>query len=132
MSRRQARIRIVQSLYELELGTIGVEESIGQTEEGDFLARVLRGATALRSTLDEELSKNLPERWPLRRLHTVLQVILRAALYEMRELHEVPVRVVINEYIEMARLFCGEEETAFVNGVLHGLAKSLRPEELHA
>jgi N utilization substance protein B len=67
--------------------------------------------------------------WPLKRIETVLRAILRAGAYELVYRKDVPARVVISEYVDVAAAFLDEEETGMVNGVLDALARSARGKE---
>jgi N utilization substance protein B len=66
----------------------------------------------------------------LKRIELVLRAILRAGGYEMMFRKDVPVRVVINEYVEVAHLFYSEEEPRLVNGVLDAIGRKLRAGEM--
>ena len=68
--------------------------------------------------------------WRLVRVDSTLRAILRAAMFELLDRPDVPVRVVINEYIEIARDFFGEDEPKVVNGILHNLAQRFRADEM--
>src|SRR3546814_14773226 len=72
----------------------------------------------------------LSDDWKVERLEAVLRAILRAAAYELSERHDVPPRVVITEYVDLADAFFAGKEPAMVNGVLDCLARAMRPEEL--
>ena len=72
----------------------------------------------------------LPPDWPLARLESVLRAILRAGTYELLARSDVPARVAMNEYVEIAHAFFSGKEPGMVNGVLNGIAKTLREAEL--
>jgi N utilization substance protein B len=75
--------------------------------------------------IDAALSRG----WPLKRIETVLRAVLRAGAYELACRADVPARVVIAEYIDVAAAFVDDEETGMVNAVLDQLAHQLRPGE---
>ncbi|MEO1086094.1 MAG: transcription antitermination factor NusB, partial [Acidobacteriota bacterium] len=79
--------------------------------------------------LEARLSPLLPRDWPLERLERTLRATLRAAAYELSHLIDVPARVVIAEYVDVADALCGERAPAMVNAVLDRLARELRPSE---
>lgn len=79
--------------------------------------------------IDPMLVAVLPADWPLDRLESVMRAILRAGGFEMLAKADVPARVVINEYVDLAHAFYEGKEPGFVNGVLDKLARTLRPEE---
>lgn len=145
-TRRAARLAGVQALYQIELTGAAVdtvvcqfnEESLaGDDSEGAaaefdrlFFGDLVRGVLAHRSELDELVSDALTADWPLERLDAVLRAILRAGAWELLARSDVPARVAINEYLEVARDFFDGRESSLVNGVLDRLAHVLRPREL--
>lgn len=84
----------------------------------DLVARTIEG----RDSLDIEIDAAL-EHWRIERLSKVDHVILRLALCEMRTFPDIPVRVTLNEYIELAKQFGTADSSAFVNGILDRLSK---------
>ena len=144
--RSAARLAAVQALYQLELGggpveaviTEFVRHRLGREIEGanygdadaELFAELARGVVARRDELDRLLRSVLMPEWPLERLETVLRAILRAAAYELVARTDVPARVVISEYVDIANAFFEGKEIGFANGVLDRLAHSLRPQEL--
>jgi len=145
--RSAARLAAVQALYQLQLnpglGTeavIGefVRHRLGREIDGDqygeadesLFADILRGATADRERLDEQLSAALTEEWPLARLETILRVILEAGAYELLHRNDIPPRVTMSEYVAIAYAFFTGKEPGLVNGVLDRLARTLRGADL--
>ena len=148
--RSAARLAAVQALYQLdvnrtELTAANIDAVIreffrhrfGQEGNGDYLADVdrdlfvdiVRGATGRQEDLDKLVSTALTEDWPLQRLELVLRATLRAGAYELWVRGDVPARVVINEYLEVAHAFFSGKEPSLVNGVLDRLARNLRSAE---
>lgn len=146
--RRAARLAAVQALYQLELGggdpALVAEEFLARRPEGAqapfdaeeldaeeldaaWFRAVLGGAWAARGRLDAELATALAEGWTLARCSAVVRAVLRAGAFELAERTEVPVKVVLNEYVEVARLFSGGGEPGFVHAVLDRLSRRLRP-----
>ncbi|MCD8510118.1 MAG: transcription antitermination factor NusB [Bacillus sp. (in: Bacteria)] len=127
MNRRVARIRAVQSLYQIEMTGVSPEEAINtviETEETqlDFLNSLVYGTVEHQTEIDKLLEGAL-KNWSLSRLSRVDRAILRMAAYEMKWEKEIPVNVSINEAIDIAKGFTGDEESGkFVNGVLSNLA----------
>lgn len=144
--RSAARLAAVQALYQMETTGQGVEATIrefrdfrlGQDIEGEklhaadaaFFADILRGAVETQSKLDPYLQRQLAEGWRLARLDATVRAILRAGLYEMIRRADVPYKVVINEYVDVARAFFDGDEPGFVNAVLDAAAKEARGDEL--
>ena len=76
--------------------------------------------------IDAALAKG----WPLTRVEAVLRAILRSATYELAFKKDVPARVVISEYVDVAHSFYDRDEPGLVNGVLDSVAREVRPGEL--
>lgn len=91
----------------------------------EFSKELFEGALAQRAELDEKISA-IAANWTLPRMATVDRCILRLAAYELLYHSETPVKVIIDEFIEIARKYSLEDSTAFVNGILDKL-KDLRP-----
>ena len=93
------------------------------------MAELLRGVVRRQREIDPLVDDQLAIGWRLARVDSILRAILRAAVFELMERPDVPARVVINEYIELARDFFDDEEPRVVNGVLDKLARKLRVKE---
>jgi N utilization substance protein B len=144
--RSVARLAAVQALYQIELSSGSPEAVIaefqkhrlGREVDGDnygeadpaLFADLVRGTVARRADLDRAISGVLTPDWPLERLEMVLRAILRAGTYELMARSDVPARVVISEYLDIAHAFYAGKEPGLVNGVLDRLAHLLRPEDL--
>lgn len=148
--RSTARLAAVQALYQLDVSKADLTGAavdavvtefflhrFSQDANGDYLgdvdrdlfADIVRGTAFRQHDLDRLISGALTEDWPLARLEVVLRAILRAATYELWERDDVPPRVVINEYLEVAHAFFAGKEPGLVNGVLDRLARQLRARE---
>ena len=80
--------------------------------------------------LDPAIHVSLTPDWPLKRIDVTLRAILRCGTYELMGRKDVPARVVITEYVDIARAFFGpNDEQRMVNGVLDTVARKLRGEE---
>ncbi len=144
--RAAARLAAVQALYQMDVAKKGINEIlaefeahwIGQEVEGDqykpaelaFFRSILEGVLAEQIDVDLLVDRALQQGWPLSRVEAVLRAILRAGTYELRSRKDVPARVVIVEYTDIAGAFFGTEEVGMVNAVLDSLAHRLRPDEL--
>jgi N utilization substance protein B len=115
-----------------------VKHRLGQEIEGEhygeadrsLFADLVRGASERQGELDGMISSALSEEWPIHRLETILRAILRAGCYELLARRDIPPRVVISEYLDVAHAFFAGKEPAMVNGVLDRLARVLRAEDL--
>ena len=144
--RAAARLAAVQALYQMDVAKKGINEIlaefeahwIGQEVEGDqykpaelaFFRSILEGVLAEQIDVDLLVDRALQQGWPLSRVEAVLRAILRAGTYELRSRKDVPARVVIVEYTDIAGAFFEAEEVGMVNAVLDSLAHRLRPDEL--
>jgi N utilization substance protein B len=146
--RGAARLAAVQALYQMDVAGKGLNEILAEFEshwmgrevEGeqylpaeaaffrDIVAGVLREQRELDPLIDEALQKS----WPLKRIETVLRAALRAGAYELAHRRDVPGRVVITEYADVAAAFVERDETGMLNAVLDQLARKLRAEEFTA
>jgi N utilization substance protein B len=79
-------------------------------------------------TVDPVIRQALTEDWPLSRLDTTLRAILRAAVFELMKRADVPVAVIVSEYVDIAKAFYVEEEPKLVNAVLDRVSRRLRGE----
>jgi N utilization substance protein B len=142
--RTAARLAAVQALYQIEvsgaspanvvieflrhrLGQEGEGENFGAADDRLF-ADLVEGASARRDELDRHIMASLTPDWPLERLEIILRAILRAGAYELLARPEVPARVAISEYIDIAHAFFAGKEPGLINAVLDRLGRVLRPE----
>jgi transcription antitermination protein NusB len=141
-----ARLAAVQALYQIELTSAEAEAVVtefsahrfGHEIDGEqyadadrgFFADIVRGCSERRADVDAIVASALPPEWPLARLESVLRAILRAGTYELLARSDVPARVAINEYVEIAHAFFSGKEPGMVNGVLDRIARTLRGAEL--
>ena len=141
-----ARLAAVQGLYEIEITGAPVDSILmdylhdrwsglvghtsGNSLDRKKLAELVRGVTAKRAFSDEMIGGALGRTRGVEGLEAVLRAILRAGAYELFADPKVPARVVINEYVEIARDFFAHNEPALVNGVLDKIAHVLRADEL--
>ncbi|MBI9034175.1 MAG: transcription antitermination factor NusB [Bacteroidales bacterium] len=129
--RTKARSIALQVLFEVDLTGhppgIALEKRLiseditGPTEE--FSRSIILGVHPIRSVLDQFISKNAPE-WPLDQVATIDRNIIRIALWEFAIKGCSPVKVAINEAVELAKLFGSDSTPRFVNGVLGSLANN--------
>jgi N utilization substance protein B len=136
-NRRPARVVALQALYELDCTHHAVAdvmvERLGEQPLGDglraFAYKLVNGVLAHRERLDAVIQVHAPE-WPLSQMAIVDRNILRMAIYEFAILGETPIKVTINEAIELAKDFGSDSASRFINGVLGTLAA--REDDLRA
>ena len=143
--RAAARLAAVQALYEMEVSGKGLNETLAEFEtfwigheiEGEqykpaevaLFRDVVTGVLAEQAPLDRLVDATLTSGWPLRRVEAVVRAILRAGAYELRQRSDIPARVVIKEYVDVAGAFYERDESGLVNAVLDALARNLRVAE---
>ncbi len=146
--RGAARLAAVQALYQMEIGGGALADVVtefemfrlGQEIDGDeyreadsvFFRDIVAGVVAEQRVIDPAIHQALVEDWPLKRVDVTLREILRAGLWELMKRRDVPAKVVINEYVDVAKAFFVEDEPGIVNGVLDKLARAHRADEFAA
>jgi transcription antitermination protein NusB len=143
--RAAARLAAVQALYQMEVSGKGLAETqaefetfwIGNEIEGAqyneaetaFFRDILAGMLAEQGPIDRAIDRTLAKGWPLARVDAVMRAILRAGSYELLRRKDVPARVVIKEYVDVAGAFFERDEAGMINAVLDTLARQFRAEE---
>ena len=133
--RTKARSVALQALYEIDVsahppGSViqeRLEESELESELLEFTRQIVSGVAPMFETLDHFIAEHAPE-WPLEQVAIVDRNILRMALWEFAVYGKTPLKVVINEAVELAKAFGSDSSPRFVNGVLGSLA--IRQNEL--
>ena len=128
--RTKARSIALQALYEIDIannsiGTVlAARFTDAELEERlqDFSLAIVRGIVPLRSMLDGYIADHAPE-WPIDQVSIIDRNLIRIALWEFAVNGETPVKVAINEAIELAKRFGSDSTPRFVNGVLGSLAE---------
>jgi N utilization substance protein B len=121
MKRHTAREKALQALFQVDVGGIDPQEALRNVVEGEeidpFLRQLVVGVVDNQAEIDQILRNNL-EKWTLERVANVDRSILRMATYEMKYVDDVPVKVSMDEAIELAKKFGDEKSSRFINGVL--------------
>jgi N utilization substance protein B len=146
--RGAARLAAVQALYQMDIAGTGVNDIlaefeghwIGREVEGDqylpaeaaFFRDVVGGVVREQRLLDPLIDAILAQGWPLKRIETILRAVLRAGAYELDHRRDVPARVVVSEYVDIANAFVERDETGMINAVLEQIARKLRAQEFKA
>ncbi|MEO1609489.1 MAG: transcription antitermination factor NusB [Pseudomonadota bacterium] len=144
--RSAARLASVQALYQMDIASTDIKDIVqeftlyrfNREEESEdnvkpdttFFAELLQGVVRRQREIDPVVDEQLAAGWRLVRIDSILRAILRAALFELMERPDVPVKVVISEYIDVAHAFFHEDEPRVVNAILHNLAERYRPGEM--
>ncbi|HUA13494.1 MAG TPA: transcription antitermination factor NusB [Candidatus Sulfotelmatobacter sp.] len=135
-NRHLGRIIALQTLYEQDIRSDAQDKSFNldevltrniarynqMLEDKDFVKQLVKGVSKQSAKLDAELQPVAPE-WPISQIARMDRLVLRIGLYELENEADVPPKVVINEAVELAKSFGGENSSKFVNGVLGTLLR---------
>ncbi len=140
-----ARLAAVQALYQMDVGgapltsviseftafRLGKEIDGAQYRDADeqWFKQIVAGVVEDQKFLDPYIHTALEKDWPLKRIDSLLRAILRSGSFELLRRKDVPPKVIISEYIDVAKAFFEEDEPGLVNGVLDRLAHELRGPE---
>ncbi len=144
--RSLARLCAVQALYQMELTGVTLAQVVREYREhrleqdldgiplgktdARFFESLLRGVVGQQRQIDPLINSHLARGWRLARIDSILRAILRAGAYEMKSRRDVPPRVILNEYIDIAHAFFDGDEPRVVNAVMDALARQLRDGEV--
>ncbi len=147
-NRSAARLAAVQALYQMEVTGKGLKEIlaefetwwIGQEVEGDqykpaeiaFFRSIVSGVLENQVGIDRAIDQTLAEGWPLRRIEALMRAILRGGAFELLRRADIPARVAIKEYVDVAGAFFDRDEAGMINAVLDALARKTRSGEFSA
>jgi N utilization substance protein B len=140
--RGAARLAAVQALYQMDMTGAGLNEILAQFEshwlgqevegeqylpaEAAFFRDIVSGVIDVQRDLDPRIDAALEATWPLKRIEAILRSVLRAGAYELEKRTDIPARVVVSEYVDVAHAFVDKSETGMVNAVLDRLARNAR------
>ena len=130
--RRRARIVALQALFEIDCACHDPETVLSQrlaesplsSRGSEFARKLVQGVLQHQAQLDELIQKNAPE-WPIDQMAIIDRNILRMAIFEFAIDGGTPVKVAINEAVELAKLFGSDSSRRFVNGVLGSIVSQL-------
>ncbi len=152
-ARSAARLAAVQALYQMDMAKTDLNDIIEEftafrlqgrdaDDEGQavelasadqtYFAELVRGAVRRQRDIDPLVDQQLATGWRLVRVDSTLRAIFRAAVYELMDRVDVPARVVINEYINVAHAFFSDDQPKVVNGLLDQVARELRAAEFRS
>lgn len=139
MSRRVSRENAMKLLYQFQLRDDDIDEQISlflnETEgleqlDKEFFLDVLHGVVNNKEEIDS-LIQSHAKGWGLERMPKVDLAIMRLAVYELKYRKDIPANVSINEAVELAKKYCGEQSKNFINGVLGKIVTRLQNTEEH-
>ncbi|RDE08977.1 transcription antitermination factor NusB [Pelagibacterium lacus] len=137
--RGSARLAAVQALYQMDIGEQTLEETLSQFEsfrlgrelegdqylpaDADYFRHIVRGVVQNQIKLDPVINAALQKGWPMTRIDATLRALLRAGVFELTMRRDIPFKVVIREYVDVANAFYEDEVPGMVNGVLDAVAR---------
>lgn len=126
-SRREARERALSLLYEADAKDLTPFELLAElpVEPDPFAVDLVRGVGEHRARIDDLIARFAVD-WAIERMPVIDRTLLRIAVYELLEHHDVPTAAVISEAVELAKAYSTEESGRFVNGVLGSIAAEVR------
>ncbi len=145
--RGAARLAAVQALYQMDIASSGINDTfaefdahwLGKEIEGEeylpaeraFFQDIVSGVVRDQVRIDPLIDDVLQRGWPLQRIDAIVRAVLRAGSYELEHRLDIPARVVVSEYVDVAHAFVEPDETGMVNAVLDQLARQFRTEEFN-
>lgn len=143
--RGAARLAAVQALYQMDIAGTDLNVILAEFEshwlgsevEGDkylpadanLFREIVRGVVADQRRIDPIIDQALSRAWPLKRVEALVRAVLRAGCFELQGRRDIPARVIVSEYVDVANAFVDRDETGMVNAVLDMLARNARAEE---
>ena len=138
--RGAARLAAVQALYQMDVGQQSLENTLSQFSavhlgreiegdeylpaDADFFRQIVTGVIKSQLQIDPAVDNALVDGWPMSRIDATLRAILRAATFELLKRKDIPSRVVISEYVNVAKAFYEDDAPKMVNGVLNAVAQA--------
>ena len=145
-ARRGARLAAVQALYQMEISGGGVtaivqeylDHRLGEDSEtgplesadGDMFRKIVEGVVAEQALIDATITVRLAKGWRLERIDSIVRAAVRAATYELLRRGDVPIAVVLDEYVGIVNAFFDGPEGGFTNALLDRLARETKAAEL--
>jgi N utilization substance protein B len=138
--RGAARLAAVQALYQMDVGHQSLEDTLAQfgafhlgreiegeqylPADADFFRQIVAGVAKHQLDIDPAVDRALAQGWPVERVDATLRAILRAAAFELQRRPDIPPRVVITEYVDVAKAFYEDDATGLVNATLDAMARA--------
>jgi len=142
-NRHLGRIIVLQTLYEQDFRkasddiTFDLDEVLNRNidryhkmvDDQDFIKRLVKGVNSKEQELNETLGPIAPD-WPIDQIARMDRIVLHIGIYELMYEHDTPPKVIINEAVELAKSFGGDNSSKFINGVLGTVLRKIEEEKL--
>lgn len=138
--RGAARLAAVQALYQMDVGETPLEDTLAQfgtrfadplvdgdeylVPDADYFRQIVKGVLKHQLRIDPLVDQTLADGWPVARIDATMRAVLRAGVFELLHKLDVPPKVVISEYVDVAKAFFEGAEAGIVNGVLDKVAQN--------
>lgn len=142
---RAARLRAIQALFQMDIGGMGARRVVqefredrlnGEDDTGaecianeTLFEKIVLGVVEFQTGIDQAISKHLAKNWRLERLDATVRALLRAATLEIMHFSQTPVKVILDQYVDIAGDFFSGPEPGFINAALEALARIQRADE---
>lgn len=139
--RGAARLAAVQALYQMDIGNTSMEATLSQFSahhlgkelegdqylpaDADYFRQIVSGVIKAQLQIDPLLDTTLAEDWPVVRIDATMRAILRAGAFELLKKQDIPAKIVVSEYVDVAKAFFDDDGAGMVNAVLDSIAKKL-------
>lgn len=139
--RGAARLAAVQALYQMDVGHMSLEATLSQFSahhlgkemegdqylpaDADYFRQIVSGVIKQQLQIDPLLDETLAEDWPVARIDATMRAIMRAGAFELIKKQDIPAKVVITEYVDVAKAFFEDDSAGMVNAVLDKIANKL-------
>jgi N utilization substance protein B len=132
MKRRTAREKALQALFQIDVSdtdpNVAIDHVLEEEEGDEYLTKLVFGVVENKAEIDPLIKENL-EKWSIDRLATVDRNLMRIAVFELKfAKNDVPENVVLDEAIEIAKIYGDDQSSRFVNGVLSKIKEKLQSE----
>ena len=141
-NRHLGRIIVLQTLYEQDFRkasddiTFDLDEVLNRNidryhkmvDDQDFIKRLVKGVNSKEQELNETLGPIAPD-WPIDQIARMDRIVLHIGIYELMYEHDTPPKVIINEAVELAKSFGGDNSSKFINGVLGTVLRKIEEEK---
>ena len=138
--RGAARLAAVQALYQMDVGRATLADTLAQfgafhlgreiegeqylPADADFFRQIVSGVATHQLAIDPAVDNALSDGWPMERVDATLRAILRAAAFELLRRKDIPAKVVVTEYVDVARAFYEDDASGMVNAALDAIARA--------
>ena len=141
--RRNARMYAVQAIFQYffnkqdicsvinQFSSYKVESGTEKKKSYDekFFSLIVKGVDANKIFIKELIEENLSSQWNYNRIDITLKAILSLGIFELKNCKDIPLKVIIDEYVTISKMYCNNNNIGFINGILDNIGKKVRTDE---